>query len=238
MQIVKKKVVHVIAGMLLLLITSCEKSFLSEEESRQKQLKHEKEINDFTDHPDSPRVAYPTIQHVTYIPRDPANAHTKCLAWKISWPANQDMMAPDQIPTMFSYHNGALNSFKYLNAVDPMNTFNTTFSLYYENKFMTLENLDLIAQLTHFNKINHLYYHDVFIGKLNESPATVESWVKENPGILETNVWNNISKVDHFEYQEGDMFIFHEQGYQHNGIVRIVSMQPRVIEVYLAVPNK
>jgi hypothetical protein len=246
-QIVKKKVVHVIAGMLLLLITSCEKSFLSEEESRQKQLKHEKEINDFTDHPDNPRVRYPIIERVTFIPRDEHWSFMKTLGWKITWPDNQDLMDEDDIPTMFSTSTGALNSFNYLNAVDSLNTYNAHFSLYHKGRLFS----NWCHEYVISKKLNYVHFYSigegvkrVYFAKINKPQDEVEDWVKEKPSVLATKFWELDTGYDPGStefYGQLDMYMFciigHGEYLHQYGVIRIVKTKPRIIEVYLAVPN-
>jgi hypothetical protein len=196
----------------------------------------EEGISGYASGPGGQRMPYPVIQQETYIPRNPAFAGTKTLAWKITWPANQDEAPEDKVPTMFSTVTGNLNSFAYLNSVDSMNTFNARFSLYYENRLIEPTDHDLWGKLTYLNMFTSTTYENVFITRITDSPATVESWVKDNPGILKT-IWPDTGNYDSTPYQEGDMFMFYELVKNRYGVIRIVSMQPRIIEVYLAVPN-
>ena len=79
---------------------------------------------------------YPDIIAREFIPPYKFFAHTKCLAWRITWPEYENSADDDKIPTVFGT-NGALSSFEYLNSVGPGNTHNKVFSLYYNSKVET-----------------------------------------------------------------------------------------------------
>lgn len=61
-------------------------------------------------------------------------------------------------------------------------------------------------------------------------------WVTERPSLFET-LWPGFgAATEEVDYSEGD-FIQFALFSGHYGGIRIVSMTPRIIEIYLAVPN-
>src|SRR5687768_13138436 len=82
---------------------------------------------------DTWRYPYPDIIAREFIPSNIFFAHTKCLAWRITWPEYENSADDDKIPTVFGT-NGTLSSFDFLNNVDPGNTHNKVFSLYYNSR--------------------------------------------------------------------------------------------------------
>lgn len=179
---------------------------------------------------DNWRYPYPDIIAREFIPPNKMYAGTKCLAWRITWPEYEDSADADKIPTVFGL-NGALSSFDYLNSVDPGNTHNKVFSLYYNNKIEAASML--WAELD-----------DADVG-LMEMPIFVLSdlsldnikfWVTERPSLFKIH-WPFGEGSDDLDYSEGDFIHFALVNSQLFGGIRIVSMTPRIIEVYLAVPN-
>jgi hypothetical protein len=224
--------------------SACEKEALLDRDfmsANSKSIAQREDGGGYSPNPGGENLPHPTILKQTYIPKDPANAGTKTLAWKITWPTYPAGTDEDVIPTMFSTMNGALNSFNYLNSVDSVESFKVKFSLYYENRLIRPSDYYLWYKLDYLNMFNATTYGNVFILRITDSPATIEGWLKNNPGILES-VWlsGNLESInDEEEYQAGDIFMFNElyNGQNKYGVIRIVSMYPRVIEVYLAVPN-
>ena len=156
-------------------------------------------------------------------------ADTKCLAWRITWPEYEDSADADKIPTVFGL-NGALSSFDYLNSVDPGNTHNKVFSLYYNNKLETA--FMLSAELDHEDV--SLMEMPFFV--LSDQPLdNIMYWVTERPSLFEIH-WPG-GGDDELDYSEGDFIHFGLTNSKLFGGIRIVSMTPRIIEVYLAVPN-
>lgn len=173
---------------------------------------------------------YPDIIEREFIPSYPMFDDTKCLAWRITWPSYNASADDTKIPTVFATMNGALNSFNYLNNVSAANTHKTDFSLYYENK--------VNGSATMWAELD---YAD---GALMEVPSfalsnqpleNIIDWVTERPDLFEFH-WPGGGTPD-LSYNEGDFiqFWFSKSGLY--GGIRIVSMSPRIIEVYLAVPN-
>lgn len=189
--------------------------------------------SDLTDNPGPSRLPTPTIIHQTFIPSYSLWAHTKCLTWRISWPTYNWSVDESAKPTVFNRNNGALNSFNYLNSTDPLNTINSTFSLYTNNK---VEGTIHMAS----DGLNHVPWGGagmewVKFAKVNFPINTIKHWVEDRPSNFESHMPAVTS--DHLFYNEGDIILFNILGENRYGGIRIVSMNPRVIEVYLAVPN-
>jgi len=178
---------------------------------------------------DNWRYPYPDIIAREFIPPYELFAYTKCLAWRITWPEYENSADDDKIPTVFGT-NGALSSFDYLNSVDPGNTHNKVFSLYYNNK---VEAASLLwAELDHADAA--LMEVPYFV--LSDQPLdNIKDWVTERPSLFKS-YWPGGGTND-LDYSEGDFIQFHLSDADLYGGIRIVSMTPRIIEVYLAVPN-
>jgi hypothetical protein len=180
-------------------------------------------------------VPYPEIIRQTFIPRDDIYGY-KCTAWKITWPAYPIGYDANKIPTTFSL-NGALNSFYYLNNVAPETTWNTLFSLFYENKIQGTINMP--EELDYFENPPENYAYVILRLPSDEiSVAELQHIVENSPSVFPhewINAWEN--EIEELEYNEGDLVLFQAfdpdplvgGGY---GAIRIVSMNPRIIEVY------
>lgn len=177
------------------------------------------------------RVPYPNIFKKVFIPEYELFASMKCLAWRITWPEYPAGMDTDKIPSVFSAPSGALNSFYYLNNVGPQNTYNTSFSLYHGNKVeATIAMWDELPYAVNGANMETVYF------ALSDQPlSTIEDWVTKRPAQFES-YWPGSSATD-LEYEEGDIIVFKLVNANRYGGIRIVSMSPRVIEVYVAVPN-
>jgi hypothetical protein len=186
-------------------------------------------------HPDTRTVPYPNIIHRTYIPTNPNFAHTKCKAWRITWPVYNSSISEDKIASVFSVNNGALNSIVYLNNVSKENTFNTHFSLYYQKT--------LKPSYSMWNELIHTFGNSSQMGIISFAKEDftlkhIENMVKERPSLFES-YWSGSPETE-TEYEEGDFYLYRlakQNQVTLYGGVRIVSMKPRIIEVYLAVPN-
>ncbi|MBC7922455.1 MAG: hypothetical protein H7Z75_15350 [Ferruginibacter sp.] len=186
----------------------------------------------FTDLPGGQRFPYPTITKKVFIPTNDLWAHTKCLTWKITWPAYPNNADPDRIPTVFSTGNGALNSFYFLNNTSQQNTYKAHFSLHHLDKVESANNM--WAELTHaYGSLANMEF--VSFAKTDFPANIIEGWVKYRPSHFE-EYWPVLSDYE-LQYQEGDIILYKLEKQNLYGGIRIVSMNPRVIEVYLAVPN-
>ncbi|MEO0334709.1 MAG: hypothetical protein AAF223_24050 [Bacteroidota bacterium] len=175
---------------------------------------------------------YPSIIKKTFIPSLDWFAHTKCIAWRIEWPAYNDSVDPDWIPSFFKTSNGALNSLNYLLSIDPENKKTLSFSLYRDEKIDAANN---IADLWPWPE--SVEAKSVYFGKINKPVQVIQNWVTGRPSQFENN-WEYVDSYEaEIDYQAGDFFIYHLPDEDLYGGIRIVSMAPRVIEVYLAVPN-
>ncbi|HLT72780.1 MAG TPA: hypothetical protein VKZ75_09020 [Cyclobacteriaceae bacterium] len=178
----------------------------------------------------STNPAYPQIIKRTYIPTHEPWAGTRCLAWRITWPEYSGSVDADKIASVFSTPSGALNSFDYLNSVDPQNTYNTRFSLYHGNK----------VECT-FGMWDELPYalnggmETVYFAKTDQPLSIVQHWVEDRPSQFEA-YWPGGSDME-FDYVQGDIILFKQVDANRYGGIRIVSVTPRIIEVYFAEPN-
>jgi hypothetical protein len=185
----------------------------------------------YTDHPNGDRYQYPKIIKKEFIPPNSMFDYMKCLAWRIEWPEYAESADENKIPTVFG-KNGALNSFYYLNNVHPQNTYNGLFSLYYDEKVISANNLWYELDYSFDAPTGSM--ESITYAKVNFTENVIKVWVTERPQLFEQN-WPG--SIDHeLEYSEGDFFIFKYDEANYGGI-RIVSTTPRVIEVYMAVPN-
>ncbi|MBO0930861.1 hypothetical protein [Fibrella aquatilis] len=180
-------------------------------------------------------LPYPTITKQTFIPERELFAHTKCHTWRIEWPNYPVGTDPNKIPTVFTLSNGALNSFDYLNGQPASTTYKTHVNLYH--------NAQLEMARTMWDELTYNFgagdeMETVWFNKTNHSAKTIEGWVKDRPSLFEINWVDNNQEPP--VYQQGDIFLFKvmkPMAANRYGGIRIVSMTPRIIEVYLAVPN-
>lgn len=187
-----------------------------------------------------PSLPAPTIVSQTYIPTNSFFAEMRCRAWRISWPTYPAGTSPNLIPTMFSVASGTPYSINFLNKTQPANTFKTSFNLYHSNKLASVN--DMWEELTHVNgNISELEL--VWFRKSKYSISSVETWVKGRPKLFELywmkDAEDNVeSKTEMVNYQKDDLYLFKLQKQNRYGGIRIVSISPRIIEVYLAEPNE
>ncbi|GAB2603453.1 hypothetical protein [Spirosoma areae] len=182
----------------------------------------------------------PTITKQTFIPDYKPFAETKCQTWRITWPTYPAGTDPNLIPTVFTAANGALNSFQYLNNTSASTTYKTNFNLYNNTKLETANTLwtELTYAYGAGQKMEMAWFY-----KTNYTVSKIEYMVKERPSLFGT-YWESASfdvynLYTEFTYKQGDIFLFklgNQNPYRYGG-VRIVSMTPRIIEVYLAEPN-
>lgn len=173
---------------------------------------------------------YPKIIEREYIPTNRFWAAEKCLAWRIEWPAYDGSADEDKIPTVFATVSGALNSFDYLNSISSSNTHKTDFSLYYGDKLHA--SADMWENLDYADAVE---METPFFAHCEYSLPTLIHWVTDRPSQFE-EYWPGGSEIE-LEYEEGDIIQFWLSKSNRYGGVRIASMNPRIIEVYLAVPN-
>ena len=181
--------------------------------------------------PESSSWDYPYLDIIAreFIPRNDFFETSKCLAWRITWPDYDNSADNNKIPTVFGV-NGALSSFNYLNSVDPANTHDKVFSLYYNEKVEAAA--ALWAELDYSDPA--IMEVPTFV--LSDQPlANIIDWVTKRPSLFKIH-WPGGGSND-LDYGEGDFIQFHLRDADLYGGIRIVSMEPRTIEVYLAVPN-
>lgn len=192
----------------------------------------------YTDHPNGGRYLYPQIIFKEFIPKDDLY-DWKTWAWRITWPNYGPGHDPNKIPTVFSL-NGALNSFEFLNNVGPQTTYNTVFSLYDEDKIIRSANLG--SKLDYIGGAPKGSLKTVCFELADpNTPVDFIQWmVEEAPGGFQTNLYEP-DALKEWEYKQGDFVIFQVETPMSPtrwGGIRIVSMEPRIIEVYLALPDK
>jgi hypothetical protein len=178
---------------------------------------------------------FPNVSHAVHIPGYAPFAYEKCLTWRIGWPWYDSDYDYNLIPTVLSVTNGELNSFNLLNNTDPQNTFNSTMSLFYSNKVesasMMWDELDYTFSTPGYQSMDPVQFI-----KGNVTPDVVQYWVEERPKLFIENYPEGLTSSE-VNYAEGDFIHFWLTGSNQYGGIRIVSMQPRIIEVYLATPN-
>jgi hypothetical protein len=185
----------------------------------------------YTDHPNGDRYSYPKVVEKEFIPPNSMFDYMKCLAARIEWPAYSGSAEVDKIPTVFG-KDGALNSFYFLNNVDPLNTYKGLFSIYYDDKVVSASNLWDELDYTFNAPLGSM--ESLTFAKVDFTLDVIKVWVTERPQLFEQN-WPG-STDQELEYEAGDFFIF-KYGEANYGGIRIVSMSPRIIEVYRAVQN-
>lgn len=222
-----------VVGMLVLTLAGCEDSLMQ----RNQQTVGGKTFGGgdegpggFTENPDG-RYPFPEIIETEYIPSYDLFNETKCLAWRITWPAYDDDFDIDKIPTVLSVNNSALNSINYLNNTSPGNTHNGTFSLYFNDKVESANTM--WTELTYSFGAESM--ETVYFAESDVPLKNIMDWVMERPSLFKS-YWPESSYND-MEYGEGDFIQFKLEDAKLYGGIRIVSMTPRIIEVYLAVPN-
>jgi hypothetical protein len=236
--IIKMKTIHclIITLFAFMVLTSCEEDSLTESLSGKTTLRDTAPSETWLPEEGSGQTyPYPTILHQTFIPNSPLVDHTKCLTWKISWPEYAAGYDENMIPTVMTLTGGQLNSINFLNQNSPQNTYATTLSLYHDNKvqgsylmWMELDHAD-IFEAEEF----------VFFKEVNYSVSHIQDLVTKRPDLWD-NKWIDTPMTPVLEeatYQEGDVFLLKLDRAKLYGGIRIVSMTPRIIEVYLAVPN-
>lgn len=177
------------------------------------------------------RYPYPEIIEREYISRYDLFSETKCLAWRITWPTYDDDFDTEKIPTVLSVNNSALNSVYYLNNTSPGNTHKGTFSLYFNNKVESANTM--WTELTYSFGADEM--ETVYFAESDQPLENIIDWVTKRPSLFKEH-WPESSYND-MEYEEGDFIQFKLETAGLYGGIRIVSMTPRIIEVYLAVPN-
>jgi hypothetical protein len=154
------------------------------------------------------------------------------LTWRIEWPAYQASADIQKIPTVLAM-NGALNSFYYLNNLSAANTYKTKFSIYYDDKVASSN--EMWDELYYTFNAAPESMELVRFAKVDVSVDNIQYWVEERPDQFENN-WPGSSDSE-LDYAEGDFIMCHLTDQNVYGGIRIVSMTPRIIEVYLAVPT-
>ncbi|RIV19953.1 hypothetical protein DYU11_23850 [Fibrisoma montanum] len=235
MQLVK--IVPVFA-LLLIALCACEEQPISIQEPKAKGAREATPLalddeKDLTNGPGG--QPYPTITKQTFIPEDSKHAFLKTLTWRIEWPIYPASTDPNKIPTVYTLSNGALTSFDFLNSRPASTTYKTNFNLYHNAKIEMSKTL--WTELTHTvgsgDQMEAVWFNQVQL----KNPVNLLMEAATERPILFESYWESDS--DELPvYQQGDLFFFKLWNQHRYGAIRIVSMTPRIIEVYLAVPNK
>jgi hypothetical protein len=189
---------------------------------------------------DAPGESYPfpTVAEQEFIPAYDLFDDYKCKVWRIEWPWYDDDFDYNLIPGVLSLSTGELRSFNFLNTTEPENTYASTFSLFYADRVEQAGDMWDELEYT-FNTPEAMEY--VTFVKVNLNLATVQNWVQNRPKLFSSN-WTDVGTNSELDYQEGDFIHFKLSNTSLSptelyGGIRIVSMSPRIIEVYLAMPN-
>jgi hypothetical protein len=229
---------YVVISTLALTLSSCEDSLFERDQpivtGKPATGEGDKDLPEAWTNDRDGRYPYPEIIEREYIPRNDLFAHTKCLAWRITWPDYDASMDPEKIPTAFSKDTGFVNSIYFLNNTSAGNTYKCNFSLYYGNKVESANSMwdELIYTLGSGSNMVTTYF-----AESDNTLDIIKDWVMERPKLFGDH-WPG-GYLDEIEYEEGDFIQYKlELGdIDLYGGIRIVSMTPRIIEVYLAVPN-
>lgn len=190
----------------------------------------------FAEHSNGDDYPYPEIIHQVIIPNSDV-FHLKTLAWRITWPTYADDADPEKIPSIWS-GDGILHSIDYLNNVAPENTYKSLFSLYFDETIQRTSDmageLDYVAGAPD-GSMETILFNDTW------STAKGLQILTESDAAFHM-MWQVPTLVDEFEYEDEDILWYRigESKYGATnlyGAIRIVSMDPRIIEVFLAVPT-
>ena len=179
---------------------------------------------------------FPRVIYREYIPEYDLFASEKCLAWRIEYPSYSSNYDFNLIPGVLALKaNGELNSFNFLNTTDPANTFASTISLYHGDKLRATR--DMWAELDHaLDGPGNSAMEGVQFVKANVDLESIQDWVTKRPDLF-INRYPEKGGDYELAYAAGDFIQYHLTTSNRYGGIRIVSMSPRIIEVYLAVPN-
>ncbi len=193
-----------------------------------------------TKHPGGPgnkatplgELGTPKVIARTYIPRYDHFANELCRTWRIEWPTYEAGVDPARIPSLFASGNGTLSSINHLSGATAEDKAGLDFSLYYDNM------LKIPFSVGEIWPISGGYTAEVpYFVKYDLPLSTIIHWVTERPSQFE-NYWDRIEgESDEVSYQEGDFFLMWLSESNRYGGIRIVSENPRIIEVYIAEPN-
>ena len=231
----KKATIYLFSCAVVFFFSACEDDVLQNQQmaSRTTTTANAQELDEEIDNSNGQPVPYPTIIKQVFIPGNSLFAEMKCIAWNITWPPYAAGMDVNKIPTVFRTSNGALNSVNMLNHSDEQNTYKADFSLYLNGK---IEAAIMMWEELQHRELSEM--EDVKFFKTSYPASTINDWVKKRPQRFRIHYPEGaVDARSEITYQAGDIILFHMQQEDLYGGIRIVSMNPRVIEVYLAVPN-
>lgn len=178
---------------------------------------------------------FPKVIYQEFVPSYEPFAEFKCRTWRIEWPWYDSDYDFNMIPTMLSVNTGELNSFNFLNNGEPQSTFNSTLSLHYGSRVESTSTMWDELDYT-FNTPGDDAIEKVDFIKGNISVQALQNMSQNRPELFE-DYWPDGIEEQKLNYQEGDFIHMWIGDRNLYGGIRIVSMTPRIIEVYLAVPN-
>lgn len=175
-----------------------------------------------------------TVSKKEYIPPYELFAYMKCVSRRYKWVDNINSYSANKIPGVIAFDPGGIYSFEYLNDAVPGKTENCVISLFYQNK---LRSANIMWDELTYTFGYGLSMEEVKFAKPNIqlSLSQIMYWVKERPSLFKS-YWPG-SGQDQISYQAGDFILFKMPDADLYGGIRIESMSPRIIEVYLALPN-
>lgn len=222
-----------LAAVLIAVASGCDEQFIQPNNGLGKKT------NEGTDRPGGFKqnpgesYPYPEIIEQEFIPDYDLYANYKCRTWRITWPVIDSDYNFEMIPSIFSVHSGALHSISYLNHGAPSLTFNSTMTLFNGNKIEAAKD---VWELDYgFWPPEAADMDGIRLVKTDLNVSSIQYWVEERPKLFISN-WPG-SHDNELSYQEGDFIQFYLTQSQLYGGIRIVSMTPRIIEVYLTLPN-
>ncbi len=233
MKNLKSTVFNLSLAVLFLMNSSCEQEQIIKHQSvtTNTGINH-RQPNGFTDLPLGGRYPYPDIIKRDYSTPEDEPFHSKCFAYRITWPDYDGGFDVTKIPTMFSA-NGALNSFYFLNNVGVKTSLNTLFSIFHENKIK--RSIDMGSYIDHIlnaaeGSMDTLLF---LFDKDKDIPIDhLETTVKTTPSAF-LYWWGKYGiPVEELEYAVGDVIFYRLANKHVYGAIRIVSMSPRIIEIY------
>jgi len=154
------------------------------------------------------------------------NDFAKAKGWRITWKGGSyNSLTADKVQSIFSTVTGAVNSVDFLNKTSWGNTNNADMMLY----FGDIQSTKSVSQLTNSSGTKHTSF------KLTGMKvADLENYAKNDPakfGIVYSLAFDKAAEVKN-DYKSGQIYAFKtDRTPARYGAVRIVAMNPRIIEV-------
>jgi hypothetical protein len=231
----KTSIVGITVSIIAILFLGCDESLVTKNSAAElKQTGAYEGPGGYAEHSNGNEYPYPEIIHQVIMPSQPELWNLKTLAWRITWPSYADDADPEKIPTIWS-GDGILHSIEYLNNVAPENTYNTLFSLYFDETIQRTatmaDELDFVAGAPKKSM------RVVSFTMPYSTPKGLQILVEHDAAFH--MMWQVPYPVEELEYQVDDVLWYKigtPDSYKWYGAIRIVSMEPRIVEVFLGVP--